>query len=198
MRFSPAALAAAALAGACSFTPVEVEVRQALIEQLPAEVAQGTPHSATLLVLVPATAAAYDTTRIAYATAPHEIAYYSHVEWARTPARMLQPLLLQAMRATHAFAAVEAPPYLDRYRYALHTEIREVRLDFSAAPVARLALHAHLADEETGRTLFDGDIAVEAPIAARTPEAGIAAANAAAAKALGELAAEVVRAVTPA
>jgi ABC-type uncharacterized transport system auxiliary subunit len=196
VRLAPAALLAAGLAGACSFTPVEVEVRQALIEQLPAQVAQGTPRPATLLVMVPATAAPYDTTGIAYATAPHEIAHYARIEWARTPAHMLQPLLVEALRATHAFAAVEAPPYLDRYRYALHTEIRELRLDFGAAqPVARLALHARLADEETGRTLFDHDIAAEAPIAARTPEAGIAAANAAAAKVLGELAAEVVRAL---
>jgi cholesterol transport system auxiliary component len=196
VRSAHAAILAAVLAGACSFTPVEVEVRQALIEQLPAEVAQGTPRPATLLVLVPATAAPYDTTRIAYASAPHEIAYYSRTEWARTPARMLQPLLVQAMRATHAFAAVEAPPYLDRYRYALHTEIRELRMDFGAVPpAAHLALHARLADEESGRTLLDRNIAVEAPIGARTPEAGIAAANAATAKALAELAAEVVRAL---
>ncbi len=196
MRVASAALLAAALAGACSFTPVDVEVRQALIEQLPDPVAQGTPRRVTLLVMVPATAAPYDTPRIAYGTAPHEIAYYARVEWARTPASMLQPLLVQAMRATHAFAAVEAPPYLERYRYALHTEIRELRLDFEpAAPVARLALHARLADEQTGRTLLDRDIGVDAPITARTPEAGVAAANAATAKALGELAAEVVRAL---
>ncbi len=194
MRRAPAALAAAVLAAACSFTPVEVEVRQALIEQLPAEVAQGKLHRATLLVLVPATAAPYDTPRIAYATTPHEIAYYARVEWARTPARMLQPLLVQAMRATHAFAAVETPPYLDRYRYGLHTEIQELRMDFAAgAPVARLALHARLADEPSGRTLLDRNIAIEIPIAARTPEAAIAAANAATAQALAELAAEVVR-----
>jgi len=196
VKGAAAALLAALLAGACSFAPVEVEVRQALIEQLPAEVAQGKAHRATLLVLVPATAAPYDTPRIAYATEPHEIAYYARVEWARTPARMLQPLLVQTMRATRAFAAVEAPPYLDRYRYALHTEIRELRMDFGAqAPVARLALHVRLADEQSGRTLLDRDIGAAAPIAARTPDAAIAAANAAAAKALAELAAEVVRAL---
>ena len=199
MRIAPTALVAAALAGGCSFTPVQVEVRQALIEQLPGAVAQAATRRATLLVMVPATAAPYDTPRIAYATAPHEIAYYARTEWARAPAQMLQPLIVQAMRATHAFAAVEAPPYIERYRYALHTEIRELRMDFSTgSAVARLALHARLGDEQTGRTLFDHDIAAEAPIAARTPEAAIAAANAATAKVLAELAAEVVRALAPA
>lgn len=196
MRTAPAALAAALLAAGCSFTPVEVEVRQALIDQVPAQVAQGTQRRGTLVVLVPETAAPYDTTRIAYATAPHEIGYYAHIEWAQSPARMLQPLIARTMRATHAFAAVEIPPYLDRYRYTLHTEIRELRLDFGAAPpVARLALHARLADEGSRRTLIDRDVTAEAPIAARTPEAGIAAANAATAKALGDLAAEVVKAL---
>jgi len=196
VRIARTALAVAAVLSGCSFTPVQVEVRTAVIEQLPAQVAQGTPHPATLLVRVAATAAPYDTTRIAYATAPHEIAYYAHVEWARRPAAMVQPLLVQAMRATHAFAAVEAPPFLDRYRYALHTEIRELRMDFSAAPpAARLVLHARLSDEDSGRTLLDRDISAAEPIAARTPEAAIAAANAAAAKALGDLAGVVVGAL---
>jgi cholesterol transport system auxiliary component len=195
MRIAAAALAAALLAG-CSFTPVEVDVRQALIDQVPAQVAQGAPRRATLVVLVPETAAPYDTTRIAYATAPHEIAYYAHTEWTQSPARMLQPLLVQTMRATHAFAAVEVPPYLDRYRYTLRVEIRELRLDFGAGtPVARVALHAHLADENSRRTLLDHDVTAEAPIAARTPEAGVTAANAANAKALEELAGEVVKAL---
>ena len=196
MRIARAALVAAAVASGCSLTPVQVEVRTALIEQAPAKVAQGKPGRATLLVPVPLTAPAYDTTRIAYATAPHEIAYYARVEWARRPALMIQPLLVKTMRDTHAFAAVEAPPYLDRYRYALHTEIRELMMDFGAgAPAARLVLHARLADEDSGRTLLDREIAVAEPIAARTPEAAIAAANAAGAKALEQLAGEVVAAL---
>src|SRR5262249_18357580 len=146
--------------------------------------------------LAPVTAPPYDTTRIAYATAPHEIAYYAHVEWARRPALMVQPLLVQTMRATHAFAAVEAPPYLGRYRYTLHTEIRELRMDFGAgAPAAQVILHARLGDEDTGRTLLDRDITMAEPIAARTPAAGIAAINGATAQALAEVAAAVARAL---
>jgi len=69
-------------------------------------------------------------------------------------------------------------------------------MDFGAgAPAARLVLHARLADEDSGRTLLDRDIAVAEPIAARTPEAAIAAANAAGAKALEQLAGEVVAAL---
>ena len=196
MRIAHAALAAAAVAWGCSLAPVEVEVHAALIDQAPAKVAQGTPRPATLLVLVPVTAAPYDTTRIAYATAPHEIAYYARVEWAQRPALMIQPLLVQTMRATRAFAAVEAPPYLDHYRYALHTEIRELRMDFDAGtPATHLVLHARLADQDSGRTLLDRDFAVAEPIAARTPAAGIAAANAATARALAEVAGEVVGAL---
>jgi ABC-type uncharacterized transport system auxiliary subunit len=196
VRIARAALAAAAIVSACSLTPVQVEVRTAVLEQLPAQVAQGTAHAATLLVLVPDAVASYDTTRIAYATAPHEVAYYAHVEWAERPARMMRPLLVQAMRATHAFAAVESPPYLEPFRYALRTEIRELRMDFAAAPpAARLVLHARLADADSGRTLLDRDVAVAEPIAARTPEAAITAANTAVAKALAQLAGEVVGAL---
>jgi ABC-type uncharacterized transport system auxiliary subunit len=196
VRVARAAFVAAAFCAGCSLTPVPVEVRTALIEQAPAQVAQGATRPATLLVMAPTTASPYDTTRIAYATSPHEIAYYAHVEWARRPAQMVQPLVVQAMRGTHAFAAVEAPPYLDRYRYTLHTEIRELRLDFSAgSPAARVVLHARLADEDSGRTLLDRDIAAAEPIAARTPAAGIAAVNSATAQALAELAGAVVGAL---
>lgn len=195
---SSLAAACAALCSACALmTPANVETRSVVIDKVPPHVAHGASRAGTLLVMVPDVAAPYDTTRMAYATQPSQVAYFAHLQWGERPAQMIQPLLVETLRATGTFGSVESPPYTTGHvAYALRSELTQLRQDFTTAtPVLRLALHVELEDEDHGRVLLARDIAVDEPMAAATPEAGAAAANEAVAKALGELARRVIAAL---
>jgi cholesterol transport system auxiliary component len=182
------ALAIAAAVAGCSLAPVDVETRKAVLSALPADIPAATPVASTLLVLPTHAAAAYDTTQMAYSTAPYEVAYFARNEWADTPAHMLNALLVRTIDGMRRFRAVAAGPQTARPDYALATELIELRQDFTVEPpLACLALRAELRDAQ-GRTFASKTFETSAPMAARSPQAGAAAANAAAAQALREIA----------
>lgn len=182
------AVALAAAIPGCSLEPVDVERRTAVLDALPPAVPATTQVAATLLVLMTDAAPPYDTTQMAYATAPHELAYFAHHEWADPPARMINGLAVRALEGTRRFRVVASPPHAGRAEYTLATELVELRQDFtSEPPLARVAVRAELRDEK-GRSLAAKGFEASAPLAARSPEAGVAAANAAVARVLGDLA----------
>jgi cholesterol transport system auxiliary component len=188
------AVALAVAIPGCSLKPVDVERRTAVLDALPPAVPGTTPIAATLLVLATDAAPPYDTTQMAYATVPHEVAYFARHEWADPPARMINGLTVRALEGTRRFRAVVSPPHVGRVEYTLATELVELRQDFTAEPPsARVAVRAELRDEK-GRSLAAKRFEASAPLAARGPEAGVAAANAAVARMLGDLARFVIEA----
>ncbi|HMA08885.1 MAG TPA: ABC-type transport auxiliary lipoprotein family protein [Ramlibacter sp.] len=174
----------------CALQPVAVQTRQALLTQLPEQV----PHAAsrgaaTLLVFTPRSRPLYDTVRMAYQRQSQEVEYFSRHEWAETPAQMLQPLLVRTLQDVGSFSAVATPPYSGPYDWGLRTEIGELVADFAPDPaVLRLLLRLQLQDGASGRVVATRDVSVREPLRQRTPEACIAAANAATAQALLEVA----------
>src|SRR5262249_61191536 len=118
----------------------------------------------------------------------HQLAYFRDHQWAATLSEMLQPLLLRTLEATGYFSAVVTPPYAGCYSYVLRTQLVELVQDFASEPgVLRLALRARLSDGAE-LAVASSEIALREPIAQPTAEAGVAAANAATAKALRALA----------
>lgn len=184
-----AALLAAVLAG-CAVPPAaEPRVVTALLDQLPREVPHRAPSPLTLVVFRPEARAALDTTQMAYALQPHQLAYYAHHQWAETPPQMLQPLLLRTLEATGAFHAVVTPPASVAASVGLRTEILALVQDHGATPpVLRLALRVTLEDPRARTVLGTREISIAEPMARAGPEAGVAAANAAVAKVLREVA----------
>ena len=182
-------LLAAALAG-CALAPAaEVPLTHSLIDQLPADVSRRAPSALTLLVYPPEARPAVDTLQMAYALQPHQLAYYARNAWAETPAQMLQPLLVRSLAATGAFAAVVTPPHAPGGTLGLRTEVTDLVQDFTQdPPVLRLTLRVRLSDERTQKVLGARDIALRETMLQKSPAAGVAAANAAVAKALRELA----------
>ena len=194
MRAGRRALAWAlvAAATACSLQPVDVESRRELISQLPEDIPAAAPLPATLLVFLPTTNAAYDTTQIAYSEAPHELAYFARTEWAEKPAQMLHDLLVRTLERTRRFRAVVAPPYAGAVGYALNTQLLELRDDFTAEPaVVRLLVRVELRQGED-RAIATREFEVRQPMSAKSPYAGVAAANEAAVRVLRDIAAFVV------
>ena len=177
---------------ACTLFPAPPpEVQRGMLTELPTEspVRGGLlPASATLLIVTPRTQRAYDTTQMAYTVRDHEIAYYRDHEWGSTPAEMMQPLLVTTLERTHRFAAVLAVPYGGRSTHVLQTQIGELVQDFTQpAPAVRIAMHLQLTNAVSRRSVSK-EIVVTEPMSQRSPEAGIAAANHAAAKALQQVA----------
>ena len=177
---------------ACTlFTAPPPEARRGLLTELPAEPVQSgdsVPATATLLVATPRTQSAYDTTQMAYTVREHEIAYYRDHEWGATPSEMMQPLLITTLERTHRFAAVLAVPHGARAMSVLQTQIGELVQDFTQPTAAvRIAMHLQLT-HTASRRVVSKEIVVTEPMAQRSPQAGIAAANRATSKALREVA----------
>jgi len=184
-----AAISLSVAPGCALMEPAQPQATKAVLDKLPAEVPQRASRGAVLVVFPPQARPLYDTAQMAYTTKPYEIAYFSRHEWAETPAQMLQPLLVRTLQGTRFFSAVVEPPYPGREAYALRTEIREIVADFTAEPaVLRLSLQFRLSEGAAGRIVAVKEISIREPLQAKTPYAGVLAANEATAKALLELA----------
>ena len=182
-------LCAAALLAGCALPAPEPAMTAALIDQLPAQLPQAPRGALAILVLTPQARPAYDTPRMAYSLRPHHIAYYSRNEWAETPPQMLQTLVVRTLEATGAFRAVVTSPHTGAYALGLRTEITELVQDFAQEPpTVRLSLRVRLSDGIASRVLATREITVKLPMQQKNPQAGVAAANAAMASALEQLA----------
>lgn len=187
---------AATLLAGCAFAPVEPPITTALLDQLPADVPQGTASATTLIVFAPEARPALDTTQMAYTLRPHHLAFFARNQWAESPAQMLQPLLVRTLERTGALAAVVPPPHRTAGALGLRTEVVDLVQDFSQQPpVLRFVLRARLSDESANRVLASREFTVAEPMRHSTPAAGVAAANAAVALALRELAQWVLESV---
>lgn len=177
-----------ALAGCSLLAPVEEPVTAAVLERLPDDVPRASRGPETLLVHRVESPQRIDTRQMAYSLRPHHFAYFARNEWAESPARMLQPLLVRTLEATGRFAAVVTPP-ASGAQFALHTELEELLQDFGGdAPLLRLTLRLRLVEERGRRTLAVRVIALQEAMRQGTPHAGVVAANAAVARTLREVA----------
>lgn len=184
--------AASGLAGCSLLKPVDMSVRAALLDRLPADLPRAGRRLGTLFVFAPETRPAYDTVRMAYSLGPHHVAYFARHEWAETPSQMLLPLLERSFDATGCCTAVVGPPYAGRFDHTLRTELLELLQDFGTEPPQlRLALRVLVGDREQLRGAHE--IALAVPMRQKTPEAGVEAASEAMIKALRELVRLVLR-----
>lgn len=172
--------------------PQRVNVEQALLNQMPSELPHRETRGATVLVLPPQTTAIYDSRHMAYRSRPDELGYYREREWADTPSRMLQPLLVQALEGTRSFSAVWAAPYTGHSRYALRTEILELTQDFTQSATLVFSLRFQLMDYEGNRIVATKELHLREPMSEKASAAGVVAANEATAEALREMAAFVL------
>jgi cholesterol transport system auxiliary component len=106
-----------------------------------------TTASTVLLVGLPQAEAGFDTSRMAYVTRPYEVRYYAVNQWADTPARMLAPLLVQALEKSGVWQAVLPMPSSLRGDYRLDTLDVALEQQFLETPSrVRVALRAQLID----------------------------------------------------
>ncbi len=145
------ALGVATVASCALLTPATVETRKEMLTKIPVDFPEGKTHPAILLVFAPETSTVYDTTQMAYAARPYQIAYFSRTEWGERPPQMIHPLLVQTLQKAGYFSAVVTPPFMGHYTHALRTEILALQQDFTAEPATlRLTLSCRVRSCQNG------------------------------------------------
>ncbi len=141
-----------------------------------------------LAVSPPRAQPGFDTDRMVYVQRPYEIEYFADNRWAEPPARMLAPLLAQALERSGAFRAVVQAPSAVAADLRLDTELVRLQQDFSTRPSRiELTLRAQLVDLRHGRSLATREFDVTEPAPHDDPYGGVVAANQAVARMLGQL-----------
>ena len=131
---------------------------------------RGIRQPMTIALGEPGARAGYDTPDMAYTTKPHEIRYFSRNRWIAPPAKMLQPILSDAL--SKRFDQVVDAPAAAGLR--LDSEIVLFRQEFSGGSSRfHLVVKARLGRGDN-RT-FD----VSEPCASNDPYGGVLAANSA-------------------
>lgn len=114
--------------------------------------AASTKRDVVLAVSMPRAASGFDTSRMVYLRQPHELDYFALNRWADTPARMLEPLLVQALEP--GFRAVVRTPGAVPANVRLDTELIRLQQDFGTHPSkVQLTLRAQLIDVTEKRVI---------------------------------------------
>lgn len=187
------ALCVVLFSGCTLFSPIKIDTKQSVLNNVPLDLPSAKTHSATLLVLVPEATPLYATTQMAYTTQAYQVAYFSQNEWAETPTQMIQPLIVTALSNTHYFSEVVSQPHFGRHTFVLRIEILELKQDFTSEPaMLQLAMRFQLSREASHQVIATKELSVREPMRERNPYAGVVAANEAMAKVLRELASFII------
>ena len=121
---------------------------------------------------------------------PLELEAFAYNEWVDTPARMLAPLMVQALQGSGAFSAVLLAPSAASGTLRLETELIRLQQDFSSAPSrVRMTLRAVLLESTNRRVIAVREFDVGSAAPSDAPAGGVAAAHQATQQLLAALAA---------
>jgi cholesterol transport system auxiliary component len=125
---------------------------------------------------------------MAYVTRPYELNFFARHQWVDAPARMLAPLLTDALERGGRF---DAMPSGERAAPALRleTEVVVLQQEFSAHPSqVRFTLRVRLVDLVKRRVLASSTFEAVEAAASDDPYGGVVAANRAVGRVLDEVA----------
>ncbi|HUT41271.1 MAG TPA: ABC-type transport auxiliary lipoprotein family protein [Gammaproteobacteria bacterium] len=178
------------LLGACSVLPEPkpAALDKYLLEYTPATVREPRADAPVLIVARPLANGAYDTARIAYMQQQFGLRYYTRSSWADTPARMLAPLLAEALNASGQFQAMYANPGRVAANLRLDTELLRFHQDFTRQPnEMHITVRAQLVDFDSQRVVATRLFDIREPASSEDTYGGVLAANRAVTRLLEEL-----------
>jgi cholesterol transport system auxiliary component len=136
----------------------------------------------------PGARAGFDGPRMAYVTRPYELQFFARHQWVESPARMLAPLLTEALLRDGRFDAAQSGESLAAV-LRLETEIVALQQEFSAHPSqVRFTIRARLIDLTKRRVLASSAFEAVEAAPSDDPYGGVVAANRAVARVLDEIA----------
>lgn len=145
-------------------------------------VAKAAPSMRTLVleVSVPRASPGFDTPRMVYVQRLYELDYFADNRWADAPARMLGPLLTQALERSGGFRTVVQAPTVVPADVRVNTELIRLQQNFSIRPSrAEVALRVQLIDVRARRVLATRVFEETETTASDDAYGGVAGANAA-------------------
>lgn len=179
-----------ALAGCSALQPVQQEPVSsfALEARFERGAALLSPDAPNLLVSPARAWPGFDSPRMAYVRTPHELEYFARNQWIDSPARMLTPLLIQAVEASGAFGAVVTPRSGVLARLRLESEIVRLQQEFMGMPSrVRFTLRVQLIDVAAKRVLATREFDVTENASSEDPYGGVVASNRAVSRVLDEV-----------
>lgn len=186
---APVALLAL-LAGCAALQPTQAPSPNLHVLQATAAIgAASAKRDLVLEVSVPRAWPGFDTPQMAYVQKPYEVDYFANSRWADAPARMLGPLLAQAVEQTGSFRAVVQTPSAVPADLRLTGELVRLQQNFATRPSRiELTLRLQLVDVR-GKRVLAGRV-LEATETAPSDDAygGVTAANAALQRVLAQVA----------
>ena len=176
---------------ACNVLPAPKVVSQNIymLEAGPVIQAAQVKRELVLAVSVPRALTGFDTTQMAYVQQPYELNYFVTSRWADTPARMLEPIIAQAMQQTQSFRSVVQASGMIPADVRLDIELVRLQQDFMTRPSRmQLTLRAQLIDLRNKRLLAAQQFDETETAASEDAYGGVVAANRVLQRVLGKLA----------
>lgn len=160
-----------------------------VLEAGPAIQAASVKRDLVLAISVPRALSGFDTPQMAYVQQPYELNYFVTSRWADTPARMLAPLIAQAMVQTESFRSVMSASGKIPADVRLDIELVRLQQDFKTRPSqVQLTLRAQLIDVRGERLLATRQFDAVETATSEDAYGGVIAANRLLQRVLGELA----------
>jgi cholesterol transport system auxiliary component len=171
-------LASVLLSGCTLFQPVKHSSISTFALDAKFETIARSAGNLTLLVSAPTSRPGFDSRRMVYIKNPHEIAYFAQNQWVDSPARMLAPLLQQALESTASYRAVVTTRSAATAELRLDTEIIRLQHEFFARPSqVHLSVRAQLIDIQGQQVLASREFDVSEAAPGDDPYGGVVATN---------------------
>lgn len=106
----------------------------------------------------------YNDDRIVYQTGPVELGAYEYQRWAGPPGEMIEAILVDTLRSSEQYAAVERLTSRTRGDYILRGHLSALKEMDSPALVARFELELELFQPKTGTTVWHKSYAHDEPV----------------------------------
>lgn len=182
------------LISACSLGPKENFPSRTYL--LNPEISWKNPHAfsaplghSILVIAQPKAQAGFDTARMAYLLRPYEVNYFAFNQWADTPARMLQRIMVENLDKTGMWSAVVQTPGAVPAQYRLDCDSLVLEQQFFTHPSrVRLALRVQIVETKEQSILGSRYFELLEAAPSEDPYGGVLAANHASAKLITEMA----------
>lgn len=179
---------------ACSLGPKENNPSRTYL--LNPEISWKHPHAfgerqanSVLLITQPKSQAGFDTARMAYLLRPYEVNYYAYNQWADTPARMLQRIMVENFDKAGLWSAVLQTPGAVPAHYRLDCDNLVLEQQFLSNPSrVRLALRVQIVETKEHSILGSRYFELFEAAPSDDPYGGVVAANQVSAKLITEMA----------
>lgn len=155
----------------------------------PRQFVSSAPTSSHLVLLVSSLqSVGYDARHMAYSMRPYERTFYAFSQWADTPPRLIQPLVVQTMEASGYFRAVIESSSSSPADVRLDLDLLVLQHEYDATwSQGRMVIRAQLNDLTTNGIMGTRIFEATAPAPMETPYGGVLALNVALETILAEL-----------